>query len=264
MRYNAAHFLAAFVFSATIAGAQTPEAQQPTAETSTAVTPPEEPIPLTQVPIDILHDQKPIWTFPLKAVRGEHWRPVLAVAIGTAALALADPHIEGYFHDNPGFSTYKTGPLRGRNSTLAITLTPAAFYLTGLATHRTHTQNTGLLAAEGIADTQILSFVMKHAVGRLTPSDIPPRGDLGDTWFKYKGTFTNGGSFPSGHTASAFAVATVISGRYHAHRWVPWVAYGAATALSLTRLPDQAHFPSDIFIGAALGYSIGHFVVLQR
>ena len=33
-----------------------------------------------------------------------------------------------------------------------------------------------LLAAEGLADTQIVSFVMKHAIGRLTPSDIPPQG----------------------------------------------------------------------------------------
>jgi membrane-associated phospholipid phosphatase len=75
---------------------------------------------------------------------------------------------------------------------------------------------------------------------------------------------TNGGSFPSGHSASAFAVATVISERYREHRWIPWVAYGAAAFLSLSRLPSQAHFPSDIFIGAALGYSFSHFVVMRR
>jgi membrane-associated phospholipid phosphatase len=264
MRYTTARVLTACALGPLLAGAQSQDSQPLGADTAVAATAPEAPISLKQVPIDILHDQKVIWTFPLKPFRGQHWQPVLAVAVGTTALALADPHLESYFHNNPGFSTYKTGPLRGRNTTLAITLTPAAFYLTGLAMHRTHARNTGLLAAEGIADTQILSFAMKHAIGRLTPSDIPPHGDLSDTWFKYKGTFTNGGSFPSGHTASAFAVATVISGRYRAHRWVPWVAYGAATALSLTRLPDQAHFPSDIFIGAALGYTIGHFVVLQK
>ena len=81
---------------------------------------------------------------------------------------------------------------------------------------------------------------------------------------KYKGGLTNGGSFPSGHSASAFAVATVISERYRGRLWIPWVAYGAATFLSLSRLPDQAHFPSDIFIGAALGYSFAHFVVMRR
>jgi membrane-associated phospholipid phosphatase len=105
---------------------------------------------------------------------------------------------------------------------------------------------------------------MKEAVGRLTPSDIPPDGNLRDTWFKYKGGLTNGGSFPSGHSASAFAVATVIAERYREHRWIPWVAYGAAAVLSLSRLPAQAHFPSDIFICAAIGYSVSHFVVLGK
>jgi membrane-associated phospholipid phosphatase len=188
---------------------------------------------------------------------------VLAVALGTAALAALDPHTEPYFHNDARFGSYKTGPLRGRNSTLAITLTPAAFYLTGLARHQAHAQNTGLLAAEALADTQVVSFAMKHAIGRLTPADVPPGGDLGNTWFKYKGSFTNGGGFPSGHAASAFAVAAVVAGRYRQHRWVPWTAYGVAAFLSLTRLPDQAHFPSDIFFGAALGYGIGHLVVLR-
>jgi membrane-associated phospholipid phosphatase len=213
---------------------------------------------------NILRDQKPVFTFPWRAVHGDHWKPVLAVVAGTAALVVLDPHTEGYFHDRSTFSSYKTGPLRGRNTTLAEVLTPVAFYIAGAATHSTHSRNTGLLAAEAIVDTQILSFVMKHAVGRLVPSEIPPHGNLRDTWFKYKGTLTNGGGFPSGHAASAFAVATVVADRYRQHRWVPVAAYGAAAFLALTRLPAQAHFPSDIFIGAALGYSVSHFVVLGR
>jgi len=217
-----------------------------------------------QLASNVLHDQKPIWTFPWKAVRGKHWKPVLAVVAGTVGLVVLDPHTEPYFHDGSRFSAYKTGPLRGRNTTLAETLTPVAFYVTGLVKHSPHARNTGLLAAEGLAGAQIVCFVLKQAAGRLKPSDIPPDGNLRDTWFKYKGGLTNGGSFPSGHSASAFAVATVISERYREHRWIPWVAYGAATVLSLSRLPAQAHFPSDIFIGAAMGYSISHFVVLRR
>jgi len=30
-----------------------------------------------------------------------------------------------------------------------------------------------------------------------------------------------------------FPFATVIASRYHNHRWVPWLAYGFATAVSL-------------------------------
>ena len=190
-------------------------------------------------------------------------KPVVAVVAGTAALVVLDPHTEPYFNDPRRFNGYKTGPLRGRNTTLAVTMTPVAFYLAGLATHSSYERNTAFLAAEGIFDTQMVSFVMKSAVGRLKPSDIPPGGNYRDTWFKYKGKLENMGGFPSGHTASAFAVATIVSGRYPKHRWLPYVAYGVAGVLSLSRLPTQAHFPSDIFIGAAMGYSIGRFVVLK-
>lgn len=212
---------------------------------------------------DVVHDQKRIFTFPFRAAQGKHWEPVLAISLITLGLVALDPYTEPYFHDR-SFSTYKTGPLRGRNSTLAIMGTPAAFYLIGRARNRPHSQNTGLLAAEAIADTQILTFAIKQAIGRETPSQIPPNGNFRDTWFKYKGSVSNGGSFPSGHTASAFAVATVIAVRYKQHRWIPWVAYGAAAFIALTRLPDQAHFPSDLFFGAALGYSVSRYVVLSK
>ena len=237
---------------------------QPGGSSTAQAVAPETVISPVQLAKNVVHDQKRIWTFPGKVVRGKHWKPVLAVVLGTAALVALDPYTEPYFHDASRFSAYKTGPLRGRNTTLAETLTPVAFYVVGLATHSPHARNTGLLAAEGLAGAQIVCFVMKQAAGRSKPSDIPPDGNLRDTWFKYKGGFTNGGSFPSGHSASAFAVATVIAERYREHRWIPWVAYGAAAVLSLSRLPAQAHFPSDIFIGAAMGYSISHFVVLRR
>jgi len=224
---------------------------------------PDSPISPVQLVKDVVYDQKRIFTFPWRAAQGRHWKPLFAVALGTVGLVALDPYTEPYFHDH-SFSAYKTGALRGRNSTIAIVGAPAAFYLIGLAKHSTHSKNTGLLAAEAIADTQILSFALKQAVGRLKPSDIPPNGNFRDTWFKYGGTLSNGGSFPSGHTASAFAVATVIASRYRKHRWVPWAAYGAATFIALTRLPDQAHFPSDLFMGAALGFSVSQFVVLRK
>jgi membrane-associated phospholipid phosphatase len=259
-------WLLAFVLASTaIFAQQPPELQSQPGESSSAPAIADEtPISLLQFAKNIVYDQKPIWTFPAKVATGKHWKPVLVVALGTAGLVALDPYTEPYFHNEKRFGSYKTGPLRGRNTTLAVTLPPLAFYLTGLATHSTHARNTGLLAAEALVDSQVVGFVLKHAVGRLTPSDIPPGGNFRDTWFKYKGGFTNGGSFPSGHTASAFAVATVIAERYREHRWLPFVAYGTAAFLSLSRLPTQAHFPSDLFIGGAIGYSISHFIVMRR
>lgn len=213
---------------------------------------------------NIVRDQKPIWLFPVHVLEGKHLKPTLALAGATAALVALDPHDEPYFRNSSGFKAYKTGPLRGRNTTLGITFFPVAMFLGGLVAKDSYAENTGLLAAEAIADTQIVSLGMKQIDGRLHPSDIPPHGDFSHTWFKYPGGVLNAGSFPSNHASSAFAVAAVFASRYRGHRWVPWVAYSLATIISLSRVPDQAHFPSDVFAGAAIGYTISHFVVLRH
>ena len=213
---------------------------------------------------NILEDQKPIWLFPLHVLKGEHLKPTLVVAGATAGLVALDPYDEPYFRNSSGFQSFKTGPLRGRNTSLGITLAPAALYLGGLVKRNSYAQQTALLAAEALADAQILSLGMKSIDGRLHPSDIPPHGDFTHTWFKYGGSVLNPGSFPSGHAISAFAVASVFSARYSRHRWVPWVAYGLASFTALSRIPDQAHFPSDVFAGAALGYAVSRFVVMPQ
>jgi membrane-associated phospholipid phosphatase len=57
-------------------------------------------------------------------------------------------------------------------------------------------------------------------------------------------------------------VATVIATRYRNHRWVPWVSYGFATVISFSRVTTLSHFPSDVFLGAALGYTITRYQTL--
>ena len=104
---------------------------------------------------------------------------------------------------------------------------------------------------------------MKGVTRRLRPSDIPPYGNFSGTFFKANRDPLSS-SFPSGHAISAFAVATVIAGRYgKRHRWVPFVAYGAAGVIGFSRVTLQAHFPSDVFLGAALGYAVARFDVLR-
>jgi membrane-associated phospholipid phosphatase len=59
-------------------------------------------------------------------------------------------------------------------------------------------------------------------------------------------------------------MATVIAERYQQHRWVPWVAYGLANVVGCSRITLHAHFRSDIFAGAVLGYAISHYVILRK
>jgi undecaprenyl-diphosphatase len=57
-------------------------------------------------------------------------------------------------------------------------------------------------------------------------------------------------SFPSGHSATAFACATVLS--VCAPRWrVPF--FVLATLIALSRLYNGVHYPTDVVAGALLG-----------
>lgn len=65
-------------------------------------------------------------------------------------------------------------------------------------------------------------------------------------------------SFPSGHTASAFTVATVVTHYYGPKAAIP--GYLAATLVGLSRLDADRHYLSDVVAGAAIGYIVGRTV----
>lgn len=61
-------------------------------------------------------------------------------------------------------------------------------------------------------------------------------------------------SFPSGHTATAFAAATMLSKEYgHLSPWVGVGAYSCATATGLMRVANNKHWLSDVMVGAGVG-----------
>ena len=61
-------------------------------------------------------------------------------------------------------------------------------------------------------------------------------------------------SFPSGHTANAFAGATMLAIEYgESYKWVPYVSYGAASGIGLMRMANNKHYISDVLFGAGLG-----------
>jgi membrane-associated phospholipid phosphatase len=213
--------------------------------------------------MNVLHDQKDLWLFPVRQLaHGHDWVPAVVVTGVTAGLVALDPHDDPYFRRTQSFGTFNR-VFSGNITTSEILIAPASFYAVGLFDKNAYTRKTGLLAGEALADVTILELAMKGITRRLRPSDISPYGNFSDTFFKAKGDPLSS-SFPSGHTISAFAVATVIAGRYgRRHRWVPFVAYGAAGLIGFSRVPLQAHFPSDVFLGAALGYAVARFDVLR-
>jgi membrane-associated phospholipid phosphatase len=94
------------------------------------------------------------------------------------------------------------------------------------------------------------------------PFDPDPRDfELGRGWTK--GQFQ---SFPSGHATAAFAFASALV--YEIHEWRPqytWWAgpifYGGATLVGLSRMYNNAHWASDVIVGAAVGTFSGLKIV---
>lgn len=61
-------------------------------------------------------------------------------------------------------------------------------------------------------------------------------------------------SFPSGHTAQAFAAATFLSEEYKDRLpWMPYAAYSMASAVGVLRIANNRHYLGDVLMGAGLG-----------
>ena len=98
------------------------------------------------------------------------------------------------------------------------------------------------LGADGIADG-----VKKLEVNEPRPFQVDPRIE------KLGGTPT-GSSYPSGHSASAYAAATVLA------EAMPDRAsefYAAAANVARSRVYLGVHFPGDVAAGAQLGMKVG-------
>jgi membrane-associated PAP2 superfamily phosphatase len=216
------------------------------------------------LPGDFAHDQKDIWiTFPHHVATGHHWVPLLGVAGGTAALIYADPHIARYFRNHATNVDKVDDVFDPMITTAEVIALPAALMTAGYIRHDPYQVNTALSGALAYGDSAIVDLAAKAITRRQRPSDVAPTGTFTGTFFNGGKSPFKGSSFPSGHAAAAFSVATVVANRYGNHRWVPWVVYSMATVISISRITTNAHFASDVFLGGAIGYTTAKYQVLR-
>ena len=111
-------------------------------------------------------------------------------------------------------------------------------------------RQTSIAAVEALASVAATSALMKHIFRVPRPDADPSR----KTYFRGFGD----DALPSGHTMSAFAMASVISAQYP--RAAP-VAYATAALVGLSVMKRGWHWPSDVLAGGALGALIGRVSV---
>jgi undecaprenyl-diphosphatase len=104
-----------------------------------------------------------------------------------------------------------------------------------------------LIAAVSVGIGSLVVAMLKESVDRPRPEHADPGLDAA--------VATPGSpSFPSGHTATAFAAAAVVGAFYPRLRWP---LYSLAALVGLSRIYLGVHFTLDVLAGATLGLAIG-------
>lgn len=110
------------------------------------------------------------------------------------------------------------------------------------------TRRAGFAAAAALLLMQISgNMVLKPVIERARPCDI-------DQTVELLIARPHGSSFPSGHTASSFAVVFALF--YIRSFWWKW-ALGLAAPIAFSRMYLFVHYPTDIIGGIALGLVCG-------
>jgi membrane-associated phospholipid phosphatase len=144
-------------------------------------------------------------------------------------------------------------------------LVPAAAYVTGRATKDEKLQLTGLALAQSLVITLGIQSVLKPVTGRAKPYLVNElthtrrslTDDFSGEFDLFNMNFTAG--WPSGHTATAFMTAAVVSEIYHDNLWLIAGTYTYAALISFGQ-SVTVHWASDIFAGALIGQAIGKTV----
>ena len=126
----------------------------------------------------------------------------------------------------------------------ALVLTPSSFVAIGLLNKDTNQINTGVCIATGIALNTAITIGLKYSIHRNRPYITYPEIKPIET--------ENTPSMPSGHTASAFNIATSLT-LFYPKWYVAVPAYTWASGIAYSRMYLGVHYPSDIIAGAILG-----------
>lgn len=109
----------------------------------------------------------------------------------------------------------------------------------------------GIALIVGVLSAAVLAVLLKRLFSRVRPGRQSAGRFLGPSlrhanWRE---------SFPSSHSATAVALSVMLASAYPAGAGVFW---GLAIGCSALRYVLDAHWPSDVIAGVALGYAVGH------
>jgi len=201
------------------------------------------PVDLKSLPRNLFTDQKNLWTAPFHMSERD-WQWTVPVAFVGAISLASDTAIEKHVTTSPSTASHAvTASNAGLGAMVAV---GGGMFLLGHMKGNDQERETGLLAGEAAIDAALDTEAFKYIFGRERPFTGDRRGRF----------FQSGTSFPSQHSAIAFAIASVIAHEYPGPL-TQFLAYGMATGISAARFAGQQHFFTDLLAGGALGWYLG-------
>ncbi len=128
-------------------------------------------------------------------------------------------------------------------------------YLSGQVVQDSELRKTGVILAEAIFLNAIPTELLKVAMGRSRP--YTNEGNYDIDFFRINDDHN---SLPSGHTSTAFVIATVLSQRID-NTFASIALYSLAGLTAVQRIYSDRHWFSDVVLGAAVGTVVGLKVV---
>ena len=195
-------------------------------------------------------DFKEVVTSPQNWSRNDLLR--LSAVLGTGVLLYAfDQDIQNWAQERRTSSSNDfMGFMSNFGNGFCLASFMAGLYAAGEVTNKNSLRKAALLSFESWIASGVLVVGIKVVVGRARPRT----GESQHSFYLFS-TRTAHNSFPSGHSASVWAVATTVADQSET-KVIDILAYSLATVASLSRVHNNDHWASDVFIGSALGYFV--------
>ncbi len=198
------------------------------------------------LPRAFLHDQIGMWTSPAH-IRFSDATWMVPLGGFAAALFATDADVSRHLSNTP--STLTQYRHLSDYGVYSMAGGAGGLYVLGLLTQNEHQRETGFLSGEAAVDALVAVEALKYATGRQRPYQSPGTGQF----------LKSGTSFPSEHSAAAWAIAGMVAHEYPSP-FLKFLSYGMATVVSASRITAKEHFPSDVLIGSAIGYLTSEYV----
>jgi len=179
------------------------------------------------------------------------WHGVAAVG-GVAAISLLDEPANRFFQgQRTGTTDDIASVFRHMGQPEVWATVPVAMLGVGWIAHDDRLVRSGARVGVSLLLAASVTVGAKFTLGRYRPNESTSAYDFSP--------FSGHGSFPSGHTTMAFALASSLSDEIH-RNWATALLYTAATGTGWSRMNDEKHWMSDVVAGALVGITSSKLV----